>query len=277
MAESTHTVTNDESDVVTSADGTTIAFDRSGNGPPLVLVYGTGDVTGFWDGAGIRSALAKYCTVYVIERRGRGASGDGAEYALEREAEDVAAVVDAIDEPVTLLGHSAGALYSLEAALRTDNVRKLILYEPPIGVAEHGLDVEAGVRALEQLLNDGEAEQALVLLLQEFGQLTQEDLNELRSAPIWSAMVEAAHTLPRELHAIREYEFDAVRFADLVIPTLLLTGSESPPLYSDAISTVDDALPNTRIVHFEGEQHMAMHTAPDRFIDEVLAFIRESK
>ncbi|KYH24072.1 short chain dehydrogenase [Halalkalicoccus paucihalophilus] len=102
--------------MVTSADGTEITFVRSGSGPPLVLVHGNADLHTFWDLAGTRSPCAEHCTVYAIDRRGRGGSGDAEEYELEREAEDVGAVVDAIDDPVTLLGHSGGALYSLENA-----------------------------------------------------------------------------------------------------------------------------------------------------------------
>ena len=265
-----------ETETATSADGTEIAFERTGSGPPLVLVYGNGDVHGFWEEGGVRLALADHCTVYAIERRGRGESGDATGYELEREAEDVAAVVEAIDEPVTLLGHSGGALYSLEAALRTDNLRKLILYEPPIQVGDHELDVGEEITELETLIDRSENEHALGSFLRDIAGLPPEELGALRSAPIWSEMVEAARTLPRELQAIREYEFEAARYAAVTTPALLLSGSESSPLYKDATEAVDEALPNSRIATFEGEQHMAMHTAPDRFIDEVVTFIQAS-
>lgn len=276
MDEPAPPVTGNEIETVTSPDGTEIAFERTGNGPPLVLVYGNGDVHQFWEEGGVRSAFADYYTVYAIERRGRGESGDATEYELERKAEDVAAVVETIDEPVTLLGHSGGALYSLEAALKIDNLRNLILYEPPIQVGEHELDIEQGVAEMKRLLDDGENEEALVLFLQEVAHLTSDELEELRSAPIWQDMVDAAQTLPRELRAIGEYEFDATRFVGVTTPTLLLTGSESLEWLTDATKAVNDALPHSRIATFEGEQHMAMHTAPDRFIDEVRTFFRES-
>lgn len=262
--------------IITSADGAEIAFERTGSGSPLVLVYGNGDVHTFWDLAGVRSALAEHCTVYAIERRGRGESGDDTAYELDREAEDVSAVVDSIDEPVTLLGHSGGALYSMEAVLRTDNLRKLIRYEPPIQVGDHELDIEEELAEMKTLLDDGENEQALVLFLRDIAHLAPDELDELRSAPIWPEMVDAAHALPRELQAIAEYKFDVARFADVTTPTLLLTGSESPPLYKDATEAISDALPNTRIATFDGQEHAAMLTATDRFINEVLAFTRES-
>jgi pimeloyl-ACP methyl ester carboxylesterase len=273
MDDQTPAASGNEVETVRSADGTEIVYGRTGSGPPLVLVYGNGDVHQFWEGGGVRPTLADRYTVYTIERRGRGESGDATEYELEREAEDVAAVVEAIDEPVTLLGHSGGALYSLEAALRTDTLRNLVLYEPPIQVGGHELDVDGEIAELETLIDRGENEQALASFLRDIAGLTVDDLDALRSAPIWPEMVEAARTLPRELRAIRQYEFEAARFAAVTTPTLLLTGSESPPLYKDATEAVDQALPNSRIGTFEGERHMAMHTAPDRFVEEVVTFV----
>lgn len=260
---------------ITASDGTEIAFERTGNGPPLVLVHGNGDIHKFWDLAGARSALAEHCTVYAIERRGRGESGDATEYGLEREADDVVALINSIDEPVTLLGHSGGALYSLEAALRTDNLRKLIVNEPPIAVGTHELGVKEGIAEMNRLLDGGENERVLVFFLQEVAGLTPDELDTARSSPSWGEMVNAAHTLPRELHAIAEYEFDAARFGKLTTPTLLMTGGESPPIYKDAIEAVNDALPDSMIVTFEGHQHEPMNTAMDRFVDEVLTFIRK--
>lgn len=276
MDDPTSLVSGSEMETVTSIDGTEIAFERTGSGPPLVLVYGNGDVHQFWEEGGIRLALAGHYTVYAIERRGRGKSGDAATYELEREAEDVAAVVEAIDEPVTLLGHSGGALYSLEAALQTDNLRNIMLYEPPIQVGDHDLDIDEEITEMKALIDRGENEQALVLFKRDIAGLLPKELDALRSAPIWQHMVDAVRTLPRELQAISEYQFEAARFADVTTPTLLLSGGESPPLYEDATEAVNDALPNSRIATFEGEQHMAMHTAPDRFVDEVITFIEES-
>lgn len=169
-------------ETITSADGTEIAYERTGSGPPLVLVHGNGDVHEFWDLAGARAAFTEHFTVYAMDRRGRGENGDTTDYELEREAEDVVAVVDSIDESVTLLGHSGGALYSLEAALRTDDLRNLVVNEPPVAVGDHKLDVEEAVAETERLLDDGENELALVLFLREVGHLTPDELGAARSA-----------------------------------------------------------------------------------------------
>ncbi|MDJ1431273.1 alpha/beta hydrolase [Halostagnicola sp. A-GB9-2] len=292
MTESTSPVTGEEMKTVTSADGTEIAFERTGSGPPLVLVHGGVCDHRFWELSDVRSAFADHCTVYAMDCRGVGESGDATErssvgqpeasasgnadeYDLEREFEDVAAVVDAIDKPVTLLGHSSGALLSLEAALRTDNLHELILYEPPIAFGDHELYSDEVLAEMERLLKVGENEQVLVLFLQEIAQSTPEEIDAQRSASDWSDLVDAAHVWPRSLAAIGEYEFDADRFANMTTPTMLLSGSESPPLLKDATAPVNDALPNSRIVTFDGHAHEAMLTAPDRFIEAVLAVIRQ--
>ena len=266
-------------ETVTSADGTPIAYERTGSGPPLVLVHGMAGNHTRWELFGVRSALAEYCTVYAIDRRGHGESGDAVEYDLEREFEDVAAVVEVIDEPVILLGHSFGGDCALEAALRTDNLHRLILYEPtvPWEITGSHLYSEEIYMELETLVEDGENEQALLLFLREVVKLPPDQIDELRAAPNWSARVDEAHTLPREYRAPTTYEFDANRFADMTVPTLLLVGGESPEWGKEATVALNEALPNSQIAIFEGQAHVAMNTAPELFIEEVLAFIREPK
>lgn len=257
-------------ETVTSADGTTIAFERTGAGPPLVLVHGSTADHARWDS--VRSTFADHFTVYAIDRRGRGESGDAPEYELERESEDVAAVVDSIGEPVTLLGHSYGAICALEAALGTDQLRTLALYEPPLPVSDRDPDSENVLAEMEALVDDGENEQALVLFFREIVGAPSAELDALRSAPNWPARVDAVHSVVREERARKAYEFDAGRFAELTTPTLLVTGSESSPFLREATDALDDALPNSRVVVLDGQGHAAMNTAPELFLEEVLAF-----
>ncbi len=275
MAEATPPDSGRNMKTVTSADGTEIAVEQTGSGPPLVLVHGGVCDHRFWELSDVRATFADYCTVYAMDCRGVGESGDATEYALEREFEDVAAVVDSIDEPVTLLGHSSGALLSLEAALRTDNLRQLVLYEPPIAFDDHELYSDEVLAEMERLLDEGENEQVLVLFLQEIAQSTPEEIEAQRSAPDWQDLVDAAHVWPRSLATIGEYEFDTARFADMTTSTLLLSGGESPPFLKDGTASVNEVLPNSRIVTFDEHAHEAMLTAPDRFTREVLAFVQE--
>ena len=260
-------------ETIVSADGTRIAYERTGSGPPLVLVHGTTADHTRWDP--VRPVLEKHVTVYAVDRRGRGESGDPGEYALEREAEDVAAVVGSIDESVVLFGHSFGAICCLEAALRTDDLRKLILYEPPLPVSDHDPDTADVLDEMMALVDDGKHEQALVLFFREVVGSSPPELDAYRSSPDWPARVDAVRTVIREERARKEYEFDAARFAGLTTRTLLLVGTESAPFLEDATDVLDDALPNSRIVILEGQGHAAMNTAPELVTDEVLAFVRE--
>lgn len=274
MAKATSPDEGAEIETVTSADGSEIAFARLGSGPPLVLVHGTALDHNFWDLSDVRSALAEHYTVSAIDRRGRGGSGDTDEYDLEREIEDVATVVESIDEPVTLLGHSFGALIALEAALRTDDLHGLVLYEPPFG-PEVPPEIEQLFGAIQALLANGEKEQALITDLTAVG-MPETYIEELRSSPGWQALMDAADTIPREFERFFEYEFDTDRFEGMTTPTVLFTGGESHPSLIDATETVDETLPDSRIVVFDGHGHFAMNTATDRFIDELLTFIRET-
>jgi pimeloyl-ACP methyl ester carboxylesterase len=117
-------------ETIHSKDGTPIAYWHSGTGTPLLLVHGTTDDHLMW--TPVQSALERHCSVYTLDRRGRGCSGDADAYALEREWEDIAAVIDAIGSTVDVVGHSLGGTCALEAARLTANVRRLILYEAPM-------------------------------------------------------------------------------------------------------------------------------------------------
>jgi len=265
--------TENEMETVISEDGTKIAYKLTGSGPPLVLLHGSG-VSDHrrWEIAGVRPSLAEHFTVYAIDRRGRGMSGDAEEYGLKREVEDVVAVIDNIDQPAALLGHSFGALIALESALQTSGISKLILYEPPISADGQKLTSDEVIADMNALLDEGKNEQALILFFQEIGGLTPEEIETFRTNPGWQDRINGAHTLPREEQAIAGYEFHPARFAEIAIPALLITGGESPDIYRNATKAVHEALPNSRISIFEGEKHVAMNNVPDRFIEEVVTF-----
>src|SRR5688572_3904375 len=144
---------------VNSKDGTPIAYARSGKGPALVLVHGTTADHTRW--APILPALEQRYTVYAVDRRGRGASGDGKGYAIEREVEDLHAVLDAIGGPLVLVAHSYGAIVALEVARSSKHVARLVLYEPPVPA---GLPIYPPGLAeqLQATIDRGEPERALV-------------------------------------------------------------------------------------------------------------------
>ncbi|WP_233710801.1 alpha/beta fold hydrolase [Natronococcus pandeyae] len=196
-----------------------------GSGSPLVLVHGATVDRRIWERSGVSPALAEHCTVYAMDRRGHGESDDDTTFELDPEIEDVVTVVESIDEPVTLLGHSAGATRSLEAASRTDNLRALCLYEPAIPVGEDAFDFEEEVDEMMRLLDAGENEQAYRLFLDEIAQFTPDELEAFHSAPLWEEYANTFHeTLLPRLEAAADYDADLSRFEELTTPTLLRAG-----------------------------------------------------
>jgi pimeloyl-ACP methyl ester carboxylesterase len=255
-------------------DGTRIAYERCGSGPPLVLVHGTADDHTLW--AGLLPLLGEHFTVYALDRRGRGASDpiNGTNYAIEREFMDVAAVVDAVSQPAYLLGHSYGALCALEATLRTNNVRSLVLYEPPIPIPPgNAICPPPMLERITALRQAGDQEGVLLTFAREVARLPEDEINAARSAPDWQTSVAAAHTIPDELLAIERYAFDPSRFRDLMTPTLLLLGSESPPFLKAATEAVAAALPSSRLAMLPEQGHLAMYTNPELFLGEVIQFL----
>jgi pimeloyl-ACP methyl ester carboxylesterase len=259
------------SEQVVSADGTPIAVWRSGEGPPLVLVHGAAADHSRW--APVLPALGERFTVLAIDRRGRGRSGDADDYALEREFEDVAAVVESAGEGVNLLGHSHGGLCAVEAALLTDRLDKLVLYEPPMGFLATPPEV---VARLEELLAAGRREELLTLFMREVAGLPPDQVELMRSLPAWEARLAAADTIPREERVNREYAFDPDRFRELRVPTLYLQGGDSPEPFRKAGEALRAALPDCRVVVMPGQRHAAMDTGTELFLAEVLGFLEAS-
>ena len=256
---------------VTTEGGMRLAYKRSGKGPPLMLVHGTAADHSRW--SPVLPALEEHFTVYAIDRRGRGRSGDGDDYAVEGEFEDVAAVVDSIGEPVNLLGHSYGGLLVLEAALLTRNVQRLVLYDPGIEVAGEEIYPQEVIERMDALLEAEDRDGVVETTMCEVAGLSPEVVEYMRSLPVWHARVEAAHTIPRELRAVKSYRFDPERFENLGTPTLLLAGGESPAALRKAAEVVDEALSNSRIVVMDRQGHSAMDTGTDLFTAEVLRFL----
>jgi pimeloyl-ACP methyl ester carboxylesterase len=221
--------------------------------------------------------LENHFTVYAVDRRGRGQSGDAEPYTIEREYEDVVAVIDSIPGPVNLLGHSYGAICSLEASLKTSNLRKLILYEPPIHTDVKKNYPPDAIDRMKSYLQVGEPEKALLIFLREIVGIPQNEIDMLRSMPSWSNRVAAAHTIPREEASVDSYIFKPERFSRMETPTLLLLGGESPSFFRAAIEILKKSILNSRIAIMSGQRHAAMDTAPELFLRKVIGFLTEKK
>jgi pimeloyl-ACP methyl ester carboxylesterase len=228
-------------ETVTSRDGTPIAYERGGEGPPLVLVHGTTADHSTWEH--VLPELQQQFTIYAMDRRGRGESGGGrgSAYDIECEFEDVVAVIDSIGGMVDLLGHSYGAICALEGALRSSRVRKLILYEGGFPVPE-GTELypPEALDRIRSSLKAGDRERALTTFYCDIAMLSPEEIEMLRSLPVWPARVALAPTIPHEMRAYESYvsNFDPAKLRNLRTPTLLLVGGDSSGLEKAAAETL---------------------------------------
>jgi pimeloyl-ACP methyl ester carboxylesterase len=263
---------------VVSRDGTEIGYWTSGEGPPLVLVHGApADHTRFRP---LLPYLEPHATVHTMDRRGRGASGDGPDYHLAREFEDVAALVDAVAEAsgsaVDLYGHSFGGLCAFGGATLTSNIRKLVLYEgwPPVNPDAHAFPPGFAER-LDVLLAEGDREAVVEAVFRELVGMPEDELAALRGQPAWQTRVAVAHTITREVRAIPEATFDPEVAARITVPTLMLTGSDSGDPSTADIETVAAALPDAQVTVLEGQQHVADILVPEVFAEHVVAFLRD--
>jgi pimeloyl-ACP methyl ester carboxylesterase len=254
---------------LTSPDGTRIGCYSSGTGPPLVLVHGT---TGTHADFDFLSHLVEKFTLIAIDRRGCGKSGDAPDpYSIEREIEDVAAVVNSVGERVSLFGHSYGALVALGAAPLAPNLAKLVLYEPPLRVSTVS---DLFLERLDDLARRGDLE----TLLTEFYNvdwigLTPEQINEGRMTRDWGSKVAGAATILREIRAAREWNPNTKSYQEFTTPTLLLLGSESPEWGKQATKNATALIRDSRVVILQGQGHIATATAPELLATELAAFL----
>lgn len=261
---------------VVSRDGTPIAYWMTGQGPPLVLVHGTVSNHTTWDQ--VLPLLEGHRTLYAIDRRGRGGSGDTADYDLSREFDDIAAVVDLAAETsgagVDLLGHSFGGVCAFGAARRTSHVRRLALYEGwPSPHPEIGAASETVMDLIEQHLSAGDGDAALQTFCREVVHMSDEELSGFRANDAWwQSRVEAVHTIVREDRA-GSAKLDPEEASQLRIPVLLMVGTESPDELRGRPEAVAHALPDARIEELEEQQHLAHALVPDLFAKRLLAFL----
>lgn len=252
-----------------SADGTAIGFTKIGSGSvPVVFVHGALNSGEHW--MPVATAMSEHCTCYVMDRWGRGGSDNRTNYSLNHEAEDIIAVLEAAGTDAFLLGHSSGAIYVLEVALKTSPAG-LILYEAPI----HGFHGEIWdhirIAAEEERFED-----VVSIFLTGEAELSGEELVSLKTTPSWDQMVGLAPHSAREWAELVQNKPTVNRYQDIKVPTLLLTGTETENHPSFATQGLDDTLPNTRIVKLNGQGHTANLSAPEMVAKEITNFILET-
>jgi pimeloyl-ACP methyl ester carboxylesterase len=257
---------------VRAKDGTLIAYLRQGHGPAILLVHGTAANHTRWNP--ILPALQRQFTVYAMDRR--GCRSGVARYRMEDDVADVAAVIDAIgQDSIVVVGHSYGAICALETALRRAQVRRLILYEPPLAILQDVRNLPEVLAEMGRLVAEGDREGALNTFYARVAQIPPRDLSAMRTLPDWGNRVKGVHTVLWELESMARYQLRPDRFRNWQIPALLLLGGNSPPAYRAGVEQLHAALPRSRIAVLEGQDHMAMKTAPKLFAREIVTFLKE--
>jgi pimeloyl-ACP methyl ester carboxylesterase len=239
---------------VTSKDGTTIAYDRLGEGPAIVLVSG-GSVDR-QSNAGLASVLASSFTVYNYDRRGRGPSGDTQPYAIEREIEDIDAVIQAAGGSAHLYGSSSGAALALMAAKALPGrVRKLALWEPPFIADPNARPPRDTVQQYERMVGEGRRGDAVEYFMTQVVRLPADFAAFARTQPWWADQEKIAHTLAYDGRIMGDYSLPLETAAAVAVPTIVLAGSASMPFMSETANELAGVLPNGQARILDGQEH----------------------
>lgn len=253
---------------VTSADGTTIFFEQRGTGAPVILVGGAfNDRTTV---AALAGVLAPDFTTITYDRRGRGDSGDTAPYAVEREIEDLAALIAQVGGTASVFGHSSGAVLALEAAAAGIGIDRVVAYEPPYATDEHPrADVVDEVRAQ---LAAGDRDGAVATFLKVAG--TPEEMIEgMKQAPVWGWFTALAHTLPYDLTIVGRNARPRDSLARIAVPTLVIGGGASDEALQSGARAAAEAIPGARHETLEGQDHGVLQY-PETLRDLLTGFLK---
>ena len=254
---------------VTSADGTTIAYDRLGDGPPVVVVGGALADRAVL--AATAEALAAHRTVLNYDRRGRGDSGDTAPYAVAREVEDLAALIAAAGGSAALYGHSSGAALALHAAADGLPVERLVMHEAPYGPEESAAETRAEAAELAALLGAGRRGDAVARFLAMTGMPA---VDAMRGEPWFARMEACADTLLHDSLVMGDAEhggtFPPALAAGVTMPVLVLSGGASPEWFLATGQRIADALPDGRHEVLAGADHVV---PPDMLVPVLLRFL----
>jgi pimeloyl-ACP methyl ester carboxylesterase len=241
-------------DTAASADGTVIAFDRYGDGPPVIMTVGAFNTRSQTEP--LAKALAPRFTALNYDRRGRGDSGDTAPYSAEREIDDIAALIQRAGGSASVFGHSSGATLALKAAATGLPITHLVLYEPPFNTGGNYPALPAGfAEELAGLVSAGRRGDAVELYQTQAVGIPQEVVAQMRHAPFRPSLEAIAHTLAYDAAIIGDRSLPAGLLAAVTVPALVVTGDQSPPFLRDAAHAAAEALPHGRLAILPGQSH----------------------
>jgi pimeloyl-ACP methyl ester carboxylesterase len=246
---------------VSSKDGTRIAYDETGQGPPLILVGGAFNTRTFGANGGLAPLLAEHFTVINYDRRGRGDSTDSAPYSVEREIEDIGALIDVAGGSAHVFGISSGAALALEAANRGLAIEKLALYEAPFIVDDSRAPVpDDYLQRLETMIATDRRGDAIKLFMRQGVGVPAVFVAMMRVMPAWSKLKAVAPTVVYDAAIVYDYQkgrpLPTDRWTSVTIPTLVAVGGKSPDWMRNAMWALADVLPNARHSTLEGQTHI---------------------
>ena len=238
-----------------SKDRTRIAYDVTGKGPTIVIVAGALGYKDFPYLRGFVADFAKDFRVVIYDRRGRGGSGDTPPYSVDKELDDLEAVVRAAGAPAIVLGSSSGAALALEAAARGVPMRALVAFEPPYMVGEHRRPNHANYEPeVRGYIARGDRGGAVSLFMRTVG-LPRVFVAVMRLMPIWKKLKGVAHTLPYDAAIMNNFELPTSRLRSIRVPTLVVGGGKSPAALKAAVRSVGDIIPGARVVEVPNQTH----------------------
>ena len=244
---------------VTSADGTTIAYQKDGSGPALLVVDGAMCHRSFGPAAPLAKALQDKFTVYTYDRRGRGESGDTVPYSVDREVEDIAALVAAAGGSVNVFAMSSGAALALEAASKLDGIAKLAIYEAPFIVDDSHPPRVGFQDTLDEHIARDDRSGALKFFMKTVG-APSIMVAIMSLTPPWKKLKAVAHTLPYDARVLGDRglgkPLPANAWPGAKMPVLAFVGGKSPKVMHTAQQAIVDQLPDARLVELPGQTHM---------------------
>lgn len=237
---------------VTSPDGTRIAVETVGGGPPLVLVLGA--MCERASGDDLAAALATDFTVYGYDRRGRGDSGDTTPYAVQREWEDLAAVCAVAGGTPMVYGHSSGAVLAARAVAAGLSVSRLVLHEPPWSEQDGDAEAAESSRRIAAAIADGRPGDAAAIFMTDAG-VPSEAVQDMRAGPDWAYFERLEPTLAYDGEQVGHDAAPVEQLAGIGVPTLVLYGEQSPPFFAAVAAEVAAALPCATLRCIPGADH----------------------
>ncbi|MFI5433632.1 alpha/beta fold hydrolase [Rhodococcus baikonurensis] len=260
-------------ETISSIDGTPLGIRHLGSGSPIVLVHGSVSTGESW--IPVASFLAADHSVFVLDRRGRGLSGDAHDYTVSTEAADIAAVVARASEetgaPPTLLGHSYGAICTLEAVRVGLDVAALVLYEPPLPVDGPVAGNYLAPYAAAVAASDYDA--AMRIALEHFVRLSRAEIEMMVATPMWGEFLHLAPSWTRELAETDRSVTHLSEYGSLAVRSLLLVGEYSPAHLVGASAFLESKLPNATRQVLEGQGHSANVMTPSLIADAIHSFM----